>query len=156
LASQLGSDVSFFLAPSPAAIGRGRGERIEPFRLAADLHFVIARPKTGLATSLVYRHCQPTTDPRTSDELVRFLTTGQSGSVGKHLHNALSLPAEQLNGEVSELRRLFSEQPVLGHAMSGSGTAYFGLCATSRQARTVAARLIAMRLGRVFVVRSRL
>ncbi|NOX54696.1 MAG: hypothetical protein GXP27_09710 [Planctomycetes bacterium] len=71
------------------------------------------------------------------------------------LHNALLAPAEELNKDVTLIRRVFSRQPVLGHSMSGSGTACFGLCATRPQALALARQLAAMRLGRVFVAQSR-
>lgn len=155
LASQLGSDVGFFLAPSPIAICRGRGEEVEPLNLPLRLHFVIARPSTGLSTAAVYSQCRPTGAPRSVDPLVACLRTGQLHLAARHLYNTLQAPAEQLNAEVTYLKRLFSQHPVLGHMMSGSGTAYFGVCANQRQAQWVAARLKAMCVGSVYVVRSR-
>ena len=38
---------------------RGRGEVVEPLRLASRFWFVIARPPSGLSTAEVYRHCRP-------------------------------------------------------------------------------------------------
>ena len=155
LAAQLGSDVGFFLTPGSAAICRGRGEQIEPVDLPLSLHFVIARPGSGLSTAVVYRHCRPAEQPRSATDLLRSLRAGRLQQAGRCLHNALQAPAEQLNTEVTQLRFLFSHQPVIGHLMSGSGTAYFGLCTHQRQAARVAARLRAARVGRVFVAQSR-
>ena len=42
----------------------------------------------------------------------------------------------------------------LGHGMSGSGTAYFGLFRSALQARRVARRLLARRVGCVVAVRN--
>ncbi len=58
LASQLGSDVAFFVDGTSAAVCYGRGEIIEPLRVPLGLHFVIARPRTGLSTALVFKHCR--------------------------------------------------------------------------------------------------
>jgi len=155
LASHLGSDVAFFVDGTSAAVCYGRGEIIEPLQVPLGLHFVIARPHTGLSTALVYKHCQVPSQKHSVRALSGALCRGRFGQVGRLLHNALQEPAEQLNPEVSQLKTQFSRLPVLGHLMSGSGTAYFGLCQTRRQARSVASRLRAARIGRVWVAQSR-
>ncbi len=155
LASRLGSDVGFFLAPMAAAVCRGRGERIEPIQLSRCLNFVIARPRTGLSTATVYRHCRPSENPLRADDLIDSLNNASLACAAGLLCNSLQTPAEELNHEVKQLKSYFSSQSVLGHMMSGSGTAYFGLCANRRQAESVAARLRAKRVGRVYVAQSR-
>lgn len=155
LAAKLGSDIPFFLADRPAAVCRGRGEQVEPAPLPAGLCFVIARPSGGLSTALVYRHCRPSPHPRTAGDLVRKFQSGRLQDAGSLLHNALQEPAERLSPEVSQLKSLFSQQPVMGHLMSGSGTAYFGLCSHRRQALQIAARLRAAGVPHVAVVQTR-
>ncbi|MEX0715376.1 MAG: 4-(cytidine 5'-diphospho)-2-C-methyl-D-erythritol kinase [Planctomycetaceae bacterium] len=154
LASRLGSDVPFFFVPSGVAVARGRGERLEPLASPAALHFVIVRPPSGLSTAEVYRHCRPAERPRDAGPLIDALRAGRAERVARGIHNALRSPAESLNADVRRLGDWFDRQPVLGHGMSGSGTAYYGLCATRTQARTLAGRLRAARLGRAFVARS--
>ena len=56
LASELGSDVAFFLSP-PAAWCTGRGEIVSPLRPGKRLHLVVVSPATGLSTPEVYRGC---------------------------------------------------------------------------------------------------
>lgn len=155
LASQLGSDVNFFLAGAGAAICRGRGERVTPLDVPLQLHFVIVRPGAGLATGTVFRQWQASAAPHRVDALAECLKAGRPDRVARYLHNALQPPAETLSPEVTRLREFFSRQPVLGHMMSGSGTSYFGLCSHRGQALQVASRLRAARVGRVSVVSSR-
>ena len=155
LASSLGSDIAFFLAGTGAAVCRGRGEIVEPVNLPLRLHFVIARPAHGLSTALVYRHCRPAERPKGVEHLLASLAKGRLGAAAHLLHNALQHPAEQLSPEISDLKRRFSREPVIGHMMSGSGSAYFGLCAGRRQALAVAARLRAARIGRVYAAQTR-
>lgn len=155
LASQIGSDVPFFLGRSAAAISRGRGELIEPVKIPLDLHFVIACPNSGLSTALVYRSCRPAEQPRSVGSLVDALSQSRLARAAQLMHNALQFPAEDLNPDVAILCSRISKQPVLGHMMSGSGTACFGLCASRLQAMHAAARLRAAQVGRVFVVQSR-
>jgi 4-diphosphocytidyl-2-C-methyl-D-erythritol kinase len=155
LASQLGSDVAFFVDGTSVAVCRGRGEIIDPLQVPLGLHFVIVRPWTGLSTALVYKHCQVPARKHSVCDVAAALRAGRLGRVGRLLHNALQAPAEALNLEVSQLKSRFSNLPVLGHLMSGSGTAYFGLCNSRRQARFLASRLRAERIGRVWVAQSR-
>lgn len=141
LAARLGSDVNFFLSPTPLARCRGRGEQIEPLRLPLALHFVIARPRTGIATAQVFKHCRPEATAPSANDLVEKLSRGELGNAGKLLHNSLQAPAEQLNDEVLQLKRTFDRLPFLGHQLTGSGTSYFGLCANRDHASRLAARV---------------
>ncbi len=155
MAARLGSDVPFFLCSTPAAICRGRGEVVEPLPLGTRFWFVIARPETGLSTAEVFRHCRPSIVSWSARELAGRLLGGPLQKAAGLFHNALQEPAERLNADVTRLKRAFARQPFAGHMMSGSGTSYFGLCRSRRQAVQLAARLKATRLGDVFVVSSR-
>jgi 4-diphosphocytidyl-2-C-methyl-D-erythritol kinase len=155
IAARLGSDIPFFLSSSAAAICRGRGEIIEPQPLPLRLHFVIARPRTGLATAHVFRNCRPSSIGWSASDLAGALSRGGLDRAARYFHNTLQESAERLNAEVTTLKRWFSRQPFAGHMMSGSGTSYFGLCRTRHQALQLASRLRAIRLGDVFVAQSR-
>lgn len=152
-ASEIGSDVSFFLNPQSIAICRGRGEIIEPLSLPNRLHFVIAKPTSGLSTADVFRHCRTQDSPRGVSSLVDSLNRGDLQTAGQRLMNSLQSAAEELNSDIGRLQTSFASQNFIGHLMSGSGTAYFGVCRHRREARKAAARL---RTGtssdRVFVV----
>ncbi|MBM83781.1 MAG: 4-(cytidine 5'-diphospho)-2-C-methyl-D-erythritol kinase [Planctomycetaceae bacterium] len=178
LASQLGSDINFFLGPTPLAVCRGRGEIIEPISLPVSMHFTIVWPDVGLSTADVFRQLnnaslvsndageesrqnsrntsRPCTDnssvSRFVERMIEDLQRGDFGQFSASLHNSLQPPAEQLSKEVRYLKSVFDNLPVLGHMMSGSGSAYFGICRHRQQAQNMAARLRARRLGRVFAV----
>lgn len=154
LAARLGSDVPFFLNRTPAALCRGRGEIIEPLQLPLGLFFVVVKPPSGLSTPAVFRQWKPQTPRRSAAALIDELRRGPSPRLGETLFNALQFPAEGLNSEIATLRDVFSKEPVSGHMMSGSGTAYFGVCRHRRHAEFVAARLSSRRIGRVVVARS--
>ena len=152
LAGELGSDVAFFLADTPLAICTGRGERLKPLRCSTRLHFVVAKPASGLSTPAVFHNWASTSgnpssveQPRfgqpTLDGFVNSLARHDVGDTARRLHNGLQAPAESLNGDVRHVRRLFERLPVIGHQMSGSGSAYFGICASHCQALRIASRL---------------
>jgi 4-diphosphocytidyl-2-C-methyl-D-erythritol kinase len=152
LASQLGSDIAFFFCPASAAVCRGRGERVEPLYTPLGMHFVIARPQSGLSTAKVFGQYRPGKEIRAVDQLAEHLQQGRIASAADQLHNALRSPAEKLNPEMKTLRRRFQNLPVLGHEMSGSGTAYYGICHSRGQAFALAKRLRATSDCRAFAV----
>ncbi len=141
LAGRLGSDVAFFFSESPVALCVGRGEQIEPLRIPTDLHVVVAKPVSGLSTPAVYRQCRPDASGLQVARFVESLAAGAIGETARRLHNGLQLPAESLSSDVRKLRQLFEQLPVAGHQMSGSGSSYFGICASRRQALRAASRL---------------
>ena len=153
MAAELGSDVPFFLNRGPA-VCRGRGERIEPTHGLGLLNFVVVRPPEGLATAAVYAVCRPAASPRPLQPLLDALRQGNARQAGCLFFNRLQAAAEQLSPWIVRLGRLLAGEDCLGHGMSGSGTAYFGLFRSALQARRVARRLAARRIGCVVAVRS--
>jgi len=154
LAAELGSDVPFFLSNatrgSSLAIARGRGERIETLAGTGIMHIVVIRPPTGLATPAVYGRCRPADPPREARPLAMALAAGRLDQVGRLLFNRLEPAAEQLSPWIAVAQTAFARADCLGHAMSGSGTSYFGLCRHERHARRLAATLEAKGMGYVF------
>ena len=152
-ATELGSDVPFFLVAAPA-VCRGRGERVTPVAGLGMLHFVVVRPPEGLATAAVYGACRSAAEPRNINPLIKALQQGDWTQAGRRLHNRLQPAAEGLSPWIKRLHQEFSQENFLGHGMSGSGTSYFGLCRHARHARRCARRLETNGLGVVFAVRS--
>lgn len=54
IAADLGSDVSFFIGDSTLALGRGRGERIEPLPPLPEAHLALVLPPIHVATAWAY------------------------------------------------------------------------------------------------------
>ena len=140
-AARLGSDVPFFVADAAWALCTGRGECLEPLPTQACLPIVLAKPRSGLSTAAVYRGCTPQPQAAGSESLVAAVRTGRIGAVAQSLLNSLQPPAEGLNPEVTALRRRFDRLEVVGHQLTGSGSAYFGLCRDARQAQRFALQL---------------
>lgn len=153
LAGQIGSDVAFF-RQAPAAVCRGRGERVESVPLTRSLHFVLVVPPVGLSTAAVYRHLTPPERPWPIGPVVEALASGEPGALGRSLFNRLQPVAETLAPALQRVRdALASLSPSLdGHLMSGSGSAYFGLCRDQDAAHAAAKTLETLGLGRVRVV----
>jgi 4-diphosphocytidyl-2-C-methyl-D-erythritol kinase len=153
LAGEIGSDVAFFQL-APAAGCRGRGERVERLSLAQTLHFVLVCPPFGLSTADVYRNLELPERPRPIAPVVEALRAGRSEELGRSLFNRLQPVAERLQPALARVRdALMRLGPSLdGHLMSGSGSAYFGLCRDRGAAEMAAQCLETLGLGWVRVV----
>jgi 4-diphosphocytidyl-2-C-methyl-D-erythritol kinase len=148
LGAELGSDVPFFLGGGPA-IARGRGERLEP-TVVHRMAVIIVRPPIGLSTAKVYSQCRPTRQPAALADLVELLRAGNAAAAGRCLANGLEAAAADLAPAVGALRGEFGRQGLLAHQMSGSGSSYFGICRSAREARRSAARLRGRHVGVVY------
>jgi 4-diphosphocytidyl-2-C-methyl-D-erythritol kinase len=164
IASRLGSDVPFFLS-SGAAICRGRGERVEPIPSTLPLNVVIVMPTDGLATADVYRAwdnrntpVEKTVNaergPRRVSELVSALRHGELATIGRTMINDLQSAAASMSPAIARIQAAFARFDFVGHQLTGSGTAYFGICRHAQHARRLASILRTLQLGLVYTART--
>ena len=153
LAGEVGSDVAFF-RHAPAAVGRGRGELVEPVALPGPLHFVLVCPPVGVSTAEAYRRLVPPARPRPIAPALTALAAGDPEALGRTLFNRLQPVAESIEPALGRVREALERLgPSLdGSLMSGSGSAYFGLCRDLDAARAAARTLEDLGPGRVRVV----
>jgi 4-diphosphocytidyl-2-C-methyl-D-erythritol kinase len=155
IAAELGSDIPFFLAHG-AAICRGRGERIESVPPLPRLHFVIVKPDESLSTGSVFTAHDSLASENNSKlpgQLNRLLASLQTRSwpdVGRWMHNRLQAAACVLSSWVETLRQAFARLDFVGHQLTGSGSAYFGVCRHAQSARRLANILRTQQLGTVY------
>lgn len=161
LAAEVGSDVPFFLTGGPA-ICRGRGEKVIDVEGVRRLHIVVVKPAEGVSTATAFHRLQaPPVRPdaaqdshRRLEELVDTLRNGRITRAARQMVNRLQDVAAQMCPAIEQVREAFVRCGVPGHAMTGSGSAYFGLLPSARQARRVARRLASWNLGTVFATAS--
>jgi 4-diphosphocytidyl-2-C-methyl-D-erythritol kinase len=154
VASEVGSDVPFFLR-GPAAVCRGRGERVEALPLNRTLHFVLVCPPIGVSTADVYRNLTPPDRPKSVGPVLDALAREGPAVLGRSLFNRLQPTAEAIRPALGRVRDALAElvpSHLDGALMSGSGSAYFGLARDPAAAGIAARRLETLGLGRVRVV----
>jgi 4-diphosphocytidyl-2-C-methyl-D-erythritol kinase len=162
LAAELGSDVPFFLAHG-AAICRGRGEHVQSLGATAPLDVVIVKPPTALGTAEVYRaldqmsHKSNTAHANRSlasvAELAAALRRGTLNQINRWMGNRLEAAAATLSPWVGRLQSVFAEFDCLAHQLTGSGSAYFGVCRNAQHARRLATILRMRQIGFVYAAR---
>ncbi len=142
MALALGSDVPFFLADDPVAVGRGRGERLTPFALP-QLHLVLVNPRFPISAAEAYEELVGFT-PRLRPEraLERYLN-GTDPGWSNGLQPGVLRRYPELRAVLSALRAA----GLKGVVMSGSGPTCFGIAADAEEASAVADALAAAHEG---------
>ncbi len=157
VAAGLGADVAFFLHTG-RAVGRSRGEKIEPVPAGPPLPLVLGLPAFALRTPDVYRRLdllRPTgpgaglpgweRPERDLAVLLRSLSSGRLSGVAAQLRNDLQEAALSLRPELAEALKALRRSGCLAALVSGSGPSIFGLAPTLEQARETA-RVVSGRL----------
>ncbi|MBI2301127.1 MAG: 4-(cytidine 5'-diphospho)-2-C-methyl-D-erythritol kinase [Armatimonadetes bacterium] len=127
LAAGLGSDVAFFLHGG-AAVGLGRGERLEPLPgLPEPSRLVILSPGEGVATGRVYGALDGfrAGAGQVTERLAAGLRAGVVPPIGEWLVNDLELPAARVSAVVREDRERLAALLHTPFRLSGSGGAWF-------------------------------
>lgn len=130
LAAGLGADVPFLLRGG-AAVGRGRGERLDPVAAGGPLEIVLVLPPVGCDTERVFGalvRFRPA--PRHGLQVaVGALRDGDPGRVREAHYNALAFTVLKVHPPLrrftADVERRLGRPP----AMSGSGSALFDVVA---------------------------
>jgi 4-diphosphocytidyl-2-C-methyl-D-erythritol kinase len=151
LAATIGSDVPFFTHCLPAARCVGRGEQVSSLAMPHPLHFIVLCPDRGIRTADAYRRVVIPQSPRPIEPVVHALESGDTAALGKALHNRLQPAAESLVPSLTRVRDALKtlDSELFGSAMSGSGSAYFGLARDRASAEHAVSTLSGLGLGRV-------
>ncbi len=139
LGAQVGSDVPFFLGPAACALVEGRGERVRPLPLLPARWVVLLKPPTGIATGEVYRAFPPArwADGRRTG---RWLAAAAAGEVPAPF-NDLEPVALEVAPAAAAARDALLAAGAPHAVLSGSGSAYFALFTTLREAERVRAAI---------------
>ncbi len=135
IAASLGADVPFFLIGGTAR-GGGRGDRLTPLDDAPRRWVVLAVPRFGVSTRDAYGWFDAATFGGSAGAAAGRRRLGSRG--GNDLQRVVSLRHPEIADLVAGLRRCGASHA----AMSGSGSAVFGLFATLPAAEAAAAALL--------------
>ena len=149
LAARIGSDVPFFLE-GLSAICRGRGEEVEPVATRFELEVVVVKPPEGLSTPVVYREVKVQPGRGDARALVECLLSGDRRKLAQYINNDLEKPAADETPWIGRLREDMNQSGCVAHRMTGSGSAYFGICHHRRHASAVAGRMRSKGYERVY------
>ena len=131
----LGADVPFCLLDAPARV-QGIGEIVTPLFFRGSVSLLIVKPEQSLSTPAVFRAYDLSPDgiPSDPDDAVSALTAGDYPSLRDHARNALYGAALRLLPGLGEILSALYRSGAQFAAMSGSGSACFGVFENQKSA----------------------
>ncbi|MFH8735926.1 MULTISPECIES: 4-(cytidine 5'-diphospho)-2-C-methyl-D-erythritol kinase [unclassified Streptomyces] len=148
ICAELGSDVPFSLVGG-AALGTGRGEKLQLLDVGGKFWWVFAAADGGLSTPAVYGEFdrlaegRAVPEPEASPALLDALRSGDATALAATLTNDLQPAALSLFPALKDALDAGAAAGALAALVSGSGPTTAYLCADETSAHTVAAALTA-------------
>lgn len=141
IASELGSDVPFFLM-SPCAIGTGKGEILKPIENPLSFYILMIYPDFPLSASWVYGNLKLklTKAENNISILKNFLMRSQFAQLGAALYNDLEPVVFKSYPKVLEIKGELRNSGAGGALLSGSGSTVFGIFDNPELAKKALAR----------------
>jgi 4-diphosphocytidyl-2-C-methyl-D-erythritol kinase len=155
LAASLGSDVPFFLSPSPLALAWGRGDRLLPLPALPRAPVLLALTRVGVKTPLAYRllaRHREETPPDRQPALFKMEALGDWGGVTALAENHFQ---EVVFRAFPPLKDVFGALQATGPRLcllAGSGGALFAVYGSREEALKARDRLKARFPGDRFVL----
>ncbi|MET8207075.1 4-(cytidine 5'-diphospho)-2-C-methyl-D-erythritol kinase [Streptomyces sp. NPDC005373] len=148
ICAELGSDVPFSLVGG-AALGTGRGEKLQLLPVGGEFRWVFAAADGGLSTPAVYGEFdrlaqgRAIPEPEASPALLDALRSGDASALAATLTNDLQPAALSLFPALKDTLDAGAAAGALAGLVSGSGPTTAFLCGDEESARAVAAALTA-------------
>jgi 4-diphosphocytidyl-2-C-methyl-D-erythritol kinase len=136
VAARLGADVPYFLVGG-TALGLGRGDDIYPLADLPPVHVVILRPGFGVATSDAYQWFDEESRRAVREPAPRPIPLDWP-AWSATLRNDLEAPVVRHHPAIGRIRQSLLDAGAAFAAMSGSGSAVFGLFERGDAARRTA------------------
>ena len=139
-AARLGADVPFFLLPTVAAMGYGRGDDLDPVACPRTFYLVLVKPPLAVSTAWVYQQLrfELTAPPKDTTILKQCLESGDIEGLGAVCFNDLEAVVVRHVPVVQDVKRALMRPGVYGVCMSGSGPTVYALCPSWDVAHEVA------------------
>jgi 4-diphosphocytidyl-2-C-methyl-D-erythritol kinase len=136
IGARLGADVPYFLVGG-TSLGLGRGDDIYPLADMPPVHVVILRPGFGVATQDAYKWFDGETRRSLKDPAPKTVPPGWP-AWSATLRNDLEAPVVGHHPAIGRIRQSLVDAGAAFAAMSGSGSAVFGLFERADAARRTA------------------
>jgi len=140
VAAALGADVPFFLSGG-TALGLGRGDEVYPLADLPRHWIVLLVPGFGVSTSDAYNRYDAERDLARVSAREPQHVPGPWPSRAAQMINDLEAPIARHHPEIDQMRTALRRAGALAAAMSGSGSAVFGLFQKRSDALTGVERL---------------
>lgn len=123
IAVTVGADVPFFIIGG-CCEAKGIGEILTPIRPLPKCHILVVKPQFSVSTKeafLKFDNCPPKRHMST-DQIIDALNKGDLNFVCKNIFNVM-----EISKEIEDIKQQMLSAGALGSAMTGSGSAVFGI-----------------------------
>ncbi len=154
-ASNIGSDVAFFLYDVSWALGTQRGEQIQPLKLSQKLWHVLVIPKIKLYAKDVYSHLKLQLTKKSDDAniLLQHLRKNHLDVVSALMTNDLESTVMEMHPRLKSLKMRMEALNCIKVIVSGSGPCVYGLVHSRKEALRIK-KILNQTYSRVFVAQT--
>ena len=151
-AAKLGSDIPFFIN-GKTALCRGRGELITPVEVRSRMDYIILFPRVHISTETIYKNLKIDLTKKRKDVsfFLDALKYSEVASISKLLFNRLEEIIFATYPDLLQVKSTLESFDFCGLSISGSGSAFFGLCNDRHQAEVIKSKIELSGMGNVFV-----
>jgi 4-diphosphocytidyl-2-C-methyl-D-erythritol kinase len=151
-AAMLGSDIPFFIN-GKTSLCRGRGELIAPVEVRSRMDYLILFPRVHISTETIYKNLKIDLTKKRKDVsfFLDALKYSEVASISKLLFNRLEEVIFATYPDLLQVKSDLESFDFCGVSISGSGSAFFGLCNDRHQAEVIKSKVELSGMGNVFV-----
>ncbi len=152
-AAKLGSDVPFFIK-GKTSLCSGRGEKITPVEVKSEMNYLIIFPHINISTTMIYRNLKIDLTKKIIDVsfFLNALKHHKAAGISKLLFNRLEEVIFTTYPDLLDVKKILGHYDFCGLSVSGSGSAFFGLCKDRQQAEAIKDKIELSDIGNVFAV----
>ena len=150
---KVGSDIPFCLMGG-TRIARAKGEAMSEISPMHDCYIVISKPWKGMSTKAVFTEIDshPILKHPDTNAMVSAIEAGNIYGVCDNVYNVFEPVVSGEIADISTIKRLFRSHGALAAAMTGSGSAVFGIFDKEKSAK-IACGELKKRYEETFLVR---
>ncbi len=152
-AAKLGSDIPFFIK-GKTALCSGRGEKITPIEVKSEMNYLVIFPHINISTATIYRNLKIDLTKKIIDVsfFLDALKHRKLADISKLLYNRLEEVIFATYPDLLDVKSALDHFDFCGLSVSGSGSAFFGLCKDKQQAEAIKSKIELSDIGNVFAV----
>jgi 4-diphosphocytidyl-2-C-methyl-D-erythritol kinase len=159
IGSSIGADVAFFLLDCGRAIGRGKGEILEPCAGAQKksvFWYLLVNPGFPVLAKDAYEGLNLSLTSALSDSKINPVRLNgiKFEDLGNFLSNSLEVPVECKFSAISDMKSAIKKAGLKFSIMSGSGPTVYGVASGKEEALEAKSRLLLGNGWKAFVART--
>ncbi len=151
-AAKLGSDIPFFIN-GKTSLCSGRGEMISPVEVRVRMDYLILFPRVHISTETIYKNLKIDLTKKRKDVsfFLDALKYSEVAGISKLLFNRLEEVIFATYPDLLQIKSSLETFGFCGLSISGSGSAFFGLCNDRHQAEAIKSKVELSGMGNVFL-----